>query len=146
MPRDEFKVNQIDRTNPSSWLSGKDRAHAAEQGKHCDRCWERLESWTGSGLQSCETVSVQGGERKGEDIPLQVRETLKNNKELDLSEVRRSRNACVWVWLQEHEPPDKRQSELHRLQLFAVIKPSVKYPLRGFDLKLKGKWFLPLQW
>lgn len=72
-------------------------------------------------------------------FPLQVRKTEKNK--LGLSEVRRSGSACVrvCVCLQEHDLPDKRQSQLHRLQLFTGIKLSLKYPLRGFDLNVEGK-------
>lgn len=43
--------------------------------------------------------------------------------------------------MQEHDQPDKCQSELHRLQLFTEIKLSVKYLLRDFDLKLEGMNF-----
>lgn len=145
MPWDVFKVNQIYRTNPSSLLSRKDCAQAAEQDKHCDRCWERVESWTGSGLQSCETVFLFR-EKRGKGFPLQVRETLKKEQVRSIRSETQRVCTCVSVWLQEHDPPDKCQSELLQLQLFTEIKPSVKYPLRGFDLKLKGKWFLPLQW
>lgn len=146
MPWDVFKVNQIYRTNPSSLLSRKDCAQAAEQDKHCDRCWERVEPGQEVVCSHVKLCFCSGRREERKGFPLQVRETLKNKQVRSIRSETQRVCTCVSVWLQEHDPPDKCQSELLQLQLFTGIKPSVKYPLRGFDLKLKGKWFLPLQW
>lgn len=81
----------------------------------------------------------RGEERGG--FSLQVRETLRIEWVRSVRRESQLECMCVCVWMQKHDLPDKRQSELHRLQLFPGIKPSVKYPLQVFDFKLKGNDF-----